>query len=314
MIQQSLVLTGKQKLMWKRKEVRDLEKDEILIQTIACAISIGAELPQYNESDVTDPHPHYPRETGYESYGKVIKIGEKVTNIRVGDHVVAFYGHKDFGIVKANKVVQVPDTVEYRHALLNTLSCDAGKGVLKVNPKSNDKVLVTGAGTIGLLSVHFLKNYMDVKHIDVLEPDESRRRLANIFGATNTYFDKEQVPSVFYDIGLECSASLDAFHTQLKSLKYHKELCVLSDGNKDHFYLNEDFYEKELKIVGSSDGWDYQQHSLWFFKESVKAPYLTQIFDYEIPSDQLIECFAKLSESNNKPVKVLVKYPFKTGL
>ncbi|MGF3104664.1 zinc-dependent alcohol dehydrogenase [Rossellomorea sp. DUT-2] len=308
MMQQSLILTGKQKLEWRRNETRELESDEILIRTIAGAISIGAELPQYNESDVTDPQPHYPKETGYESYGEVIKAGAEVKNIKIGDHVLAFYGHKNVGIVKANKVVKVPDSVEYRYALLNTLSCDAGKGVLKLKPEWKDKVLITGAGTIGLLTIHFLKNYMKIKHIDVLEPDESRRELAHTLGASNTYSAREQVPSVFYDFGLECSASKDAFHTQLKSLKYQKEVCILSDGNKDLFYLNEDFYAKELKIVGSSDGWDYQQHSIWFFNESVKTPHLTKIFNYEIHSDQLIACFAELSNLKKRPIKVLVKY------
>ncbi|MGM0844948.1 MAG: alcohol dehydrogenase catalytic domain-containing protein [Bacillota bacterium] len=308
MFQQSLILSGKQKLEWRRNELRDLENDEILIRTIAGAISIGAELPQYNETDITDSNPLYPRETGYESYGEVIKVGEDVRDIKIGDHVLAFYGHKNIGIVKAGNVVKVPNGLEYKYALLNTLSCDAGKGVLKIKPESESKVLVTGAGTIGLLTVHFLKNYMNVKHIDVLEPDKSRRGLAASFGAANTYSDREEVPSVFYDYGLECSASIDAFHTQLKSLKHHKELCILSDGNKDLFYLNEDFYKKELKIVGSSDGWNYQEHSNWFFNECVNTPHLSKIFNYEIQSDQLIDCFAKLSNQSDRPLKVLVKY------
>jgi alcohol dehydrogenase len=308
MIQQSLVLIGKQKLEWRRNKVRQLEKDEILIQTIAGAISIGAELPQYNESDVTDSNPHYPRETGYESFGRVIVKGEKVTDIEVGDHVLAFYGHKNTGIVKADKVVKVPETVGYRHALLNTLSCDAGKGVLKLQPGPNDKVLVTGAGTIGLLTVHFLKNYMNVNHIDILEPDESRRALAHTFGAANSYSDREWVPSDFYDYGIECSASGNAFHTLLKSLKHHGESSILSDGNKDLFCLNEDFYTKELRIVGSSDGWDYREHSKWFFKEIVEAPYLTKVFEHEITSDQLIDCFGELSGQTIRPLKVLVRY------
>jgi alcohol dehydrogenase len=308
MIQHSLVLLGKQKLEWRRNGQRHIEKDEILVQTIAGAISIGAELPQYNESDVTDSNPHYPRETGYESYGRVIDIGESVTDIEAGDHVLASYGHKNAEIVKANKVVKVPDAVPYRHALLNTLSCDAGKGVLKLQPEPDDRVLVTGAGTIGLLTVHFLKNYMNVKHIDVLEPDESRRALTYTFGAANTYSDSEQVPTAFYDFGLECSASGNAFHTLLKSLKHHAEVCILSDGNKDLFCLNEDFYEKELRIVGSSDGWDYREHSRWFFPESVKAPYLSTLFEHEISSDQLIDCFAELSNQTIRPLKVLVRY------
>lgn len=107
-MQQSLVLVGKRKLEWERKALKPIEKDELLIQTIAGAISIGAELPQYNESDVTDLNPIYPKETGYESFGKVIEAGEDVLDINIGDNVLAFYGHKDYGVVKAEKVLKSP--------------------------------------------------------------------------------------------------------------------------------------------------------------------------------------------------------------
>ncbi|MEH6892354.1 hypothetical protein V7024_22350, partial [Bacillus sp. JJ864] len=39
-----------------------------IYRTIAGAISIGAELPQFNENDNSEIRPIYPKETGYESY------------------------------------------------------------------------------------------------------------------------------------------------------------------------------------------------------------------------------------------------------
>ncbi|RIW31985.1 alcohol dehydrogenase [Bacillus salacetis] len=308
MIQQSLVLTGKQLLEWKKVDLEELKPDEISIRTIAGAISIGAELPQYCESDVTDADPVYPRETGYESYGEVIGTGSDVTDIKTGDRVLAFYGHKTAGIVKAAKAVKVPISLDYQYALLNTLSCDAGKGVLKLHPEHNEKVLVTGAGTIGLLTVHFLKNHMKVEQVDVLEPNGERRRMASVFGASKTYSASEQVPSSFYEYGLECSASSEAFQAHLRAMKPNAEICILSDGNRDLFYLNENFYEKELRITGSSDGLDYRKHAEWFFAECRKAPYLSRIFDYQITSDELIDCFERLSKKAINPIKVLVKY------
>ncbi|EDL64527.1 zinc-dependent alcohol dehydrogenase [Bacillus sp. SG-1] len=308
MIQQSLELTGKQKLEWRRHKLGPLQKDEVLIQTIAGAISIGAALPEYDETDVTDPIPEYPRKAGYESYGKVIEVGQEVTDVKIGDYVLAFYGHKKLGIEKAHKVVRVPKAIDSSYALLNILSCDAAKGVLKLNPQPASRVLIIGAGTMGLLTVHFLKNYMKVEQVDILEPDFSRGGFAESFGATNVYNKAEQVPDGLYDYGLECSASIEGFHVLLKSMKKHGDICILSDGNKDLFYLNEDFYEKELRIVGSSDGWDYRKHSEWFFQQLDEAPYLNKIFDYTISSDQLIECYANLSDGNLKPLKVLVKY------
>lgn len=78
MEQHSLVLCGKKKLEWKKEEIGRLQEDELLIKTIAGAISIGAELPQYNENDKSETRHIYPKETGYESYGEVISIGNRV--------------------------------------------------------------------------------------------------------------------------------------------------------------------------------------------------------------------------------------------
>ncbi|HDR7613222.1 TPA: alcohol dehydrogenase [Bacillus mycoides] len=80
MEQYKLVLEGSKQLKWQTDKIRPLQDDEIIVKTVAGAISIGAELPQYKESDISDVNPLYPRETGYESYGEVIQVGNKVTN------------------------------------------------------------------------------------------------------------------------------------------------------------------------------------------------------------------------------------------
>lgn len=47
-----LFLKGPKQLEWETNEIKDIQDDEIIVKTIAGAISIGAELPQYNGSDV----------------------------------------------------------------------------------------------------------------------------------------------------------------------------------------------------------------------------------------------------------------------
>ena len=83
------------------------------------------------------------QKTGYESYGEVIQVGNKVTNLNVGDKVVSFYGHETIGIVKGDKVIRVPSYIKPKVALLSILSCDVAKGVLKLDPRQDEKVLIT---------------------------------------------------------------------------------------------------------------------------------------------------------------------------
>lgn len=306
--QNSLVLYGKRKLKWIQNNLPPLEKDEILIKTIAGAISIGAELPQYMESDFTDKSPIYPKETGYESYGEIIKIGDNVKSLNLGDRVVAFYGHKDFGVIKEYKAIPVPKDIHYSYALLTILSCDSSKGVLKLKPKESDRVIVSGMGTIGLLTLYFLKQKVKVQHVDVIEPNTSRGKLAKLLGADSVINYGSACPINHYDYGLECSGHNDAFNILQKSLTKEGSICILSDGNKERFELQPEFYEKELKIVGSSDGWYYKKHSEWFINEVRNDTKLNKIFEKKIKKEELISCFEDIAEGKINPLKVLVEY------
>ncbi len=133
MEQNKLILEGPKYLKSKTCKIKSIQDDEIIVKTIAGAISIGAELPQFKGSDVTDTQPFYPRKIGYESYGEVIQVGDKVTNLNIGGKVVSFYGHETIGIVKGYKVIRVPSYIKSKVALLSILSCDAAKGILKLN-------------------------------------------------------------------------------------------------------------------------------------------------------------------------------------
>lgn len=309
MEQRSLVLYGKEKLKWTKTDLKPLDKDEVLIKTIAGAISIGAELPQYMESDIAEISPQYPKEIGYENYGEIIGLGSDVKTLKIGDKVVASYGHKDYEIIMEHKAIPVPDGIHYVDALLTILSCDSAKGVLKLNPKETDKVLVTGMGTMGLLTVYFLKEYMNVHHVDVLEPNSSRGDFATLLGVKNVYNDIAECPNDYYEYGFECSALNNAFKALQKSLLNDAEICILSDGNKDKFELQPEFYEKELKIAGSSDGWDYQKHSKWYFENiKKKGSNLRNIFEMKITHKELLKCFEDLSRGKVNPLKVLVEY------
>lgn len=61
MEQNKLVLEGPKRLKWKTCKIKSIQDNEIIVKTIAGEISIGAELPQYKESDVTDTNPIYPK-------------------------------------------------------------------------------------------------------------------------------------------------------------------------------------------------------------------------------------------------------------
>src|SRR2546421_5969964 len=188
----SLLLTAPSKLEWVTENLPPLQSNEVLVQTSAGAISIGAELPQYCGTARSSEAARYPHMTGYESVGIVIASGTEVQRLKVGDRAVAFYGHRTHGIVPENKAILVPDGIADALALLVILTCDVARGIRKVAPAEDEPVLITGAGTIGLLTVFMLRAY-GVRTIDVVEPREERQRLALQLGAREALSGEEMI-------------------------------------------------------------------------------------------------------------------------
>ena len=305
----SLLLTAPRQLEWITENLPAVKPDEVLIQTRAGAISIGAELPQYCGTARSPEAARYPRMTGYESVGTVIARGVNVQRLKVGDRVVAFYGHRTHGSVPENKAIPVPGGISDALALLVILTCDVARGIRKVAPAEDEPVLITGAGTIGLLSVFMLRAYC-IGAVDVIEPREDRRALALQLGAREALSAEEMIHrSEMYPVGIECSSRNAAFELLQRRMQYTGRICILADGNIEPLVLAPAFHEKELSMVGSSDGWDYQEHGRWYFSMVREhAHNLKQLFDYHTTADDLISTFEKLASGTIVPTKVLVHY------
>lgn len=248
--------------------------------------------------------------TGYESIGRVIACGSAVQSFRVEDRIVAFFGHRTYAHVPEAKAIPVPKHIPDPVALLAILTCDVAKGVGKVAPKSDEPVLVSGAGTIGLLTVFLLKA-LGVTTVDVAEPQVERRTLALKLGARQAadprYFIEHGAQ--LYPIGIECASRDVSFGLLQERLQAHGRLCVLADGNLEPLVLQPAFHEKELTIVGSSDGLDYQEHAHWFFQQDTEQLHtLSLLFDYQTTANQLSSVFAGLADHTIKATKVIAWY------
>ena len=112
-----------------------------------------------------------------------------------------------------------------------------------------------------------------------------------------------------YSAALECSGRDGAFSLLQRKLGLDGRLCVLSDGNLEPLVLRPEFHEKELGVVGSSDGWDYREHERWYFgvvRESEMG--LEEIFDLHVGAEEPPHTFENLATEKVRTVKVLVDY------
>ena len=107
---------------------------------------------------------------------------------------------------------------------------------------------------------------------------------------------------------MERSARNEGFMNLQQAVMPNGSICILSDGNQEELVLQPQFYEKELHIVGSSDGWDYREHFKWYFEPSWQTSYIQEIFELDIDQYSLIATFERLSAHVINPIKIAVTY------
>lgn len=153
---------------------------------------------------------------GHELAAYVVEVGSEVSSVKVGDHVTLdpimacmkchaclsgrfnlcepphVAGFRAPGFARSSHVVpernchKAPDSLPMNVlAFAEPASC-AYHAVHRMPQNSLERILVIGAGTIGLSIIQGLK-IIGCKDISVIEPDENKRKLALKLGATKSY-------------------------------------------------------------------------------------------------------------------------------
>lgn len=161
---QAIYLTknGKAKIAFEKREIelKEPKKDEIAIEAEAFGLNFAdvlARLGLYKDC------PPLPTVIGYETVGKVLKVGEEVENVAVGDRVVAFTrfgGYSQYVITKAVAAVKIADNFPVGKALALATQYTTAyyAAFIAANVREGDKVLIqAAAGGVGTALVQLCK-------------------------------------------------------------------------------------------------------------------------------------------------------------
>lgn len=112
---------------------------------------------------------------GYSSAGKVIGVGEGVTQFTTGDFVacagVGFANHAEIIAVPVNLCVKLPENTDLKTAAYNTLGAIALQSIRQADLRLGETCAVIGLGLLGQLIGLMLKaSGINVIGIDVSEP------------------------------------------------------------------------------------------------------------------------------------------------
>ena len=100
----------------------------------------------------------FPRRAGYSSAGRVLAVGENVTNFKPGDRVAMFWSsHSQFQNLPESQCLKLPDSVTSEEAALFHIATFPLAAIRKCRLEMGESALVMGQGILGLLAVKLLR-------------------------------------------------------------------------------------------------------------------------------------------------------------
>jgi threonine dehydrogenase-like Zn-dependent dehydrogenase len=294
--------------------------DQVLVETRFSALSRGteglvfrAQVPPELHASMRCPHQagelSLPVKYGYCSVGRV-----RAGAAPVGQRVFCLYPHQDRYVVPAADVVEIPDAVPDRRAVLAANMETAVNGLWDAAPLVGSRVAVIGAGAVGLLAASLLGRIpgIDLEVVDIsAEKDELCRQLglrcvrpAAARGACDLVLHASGAPA-----GLETALSLAGFEATIVELSWYGEHMVsLSLGGR--------FHNGRLRILSSQVGsvaasqrprWSYRRR-MQLALQLLADPAYDALLARPVPFESLPEALPGLFGRAGSTVTELVEY------
>ena len=161
---------------------------EVTVELDYSAISAGTEKANFiglrnNVECGEDDEPIYPRVVGYSAAGRVVALGEGVTDFSVGDRVGVYWGtHRKHSTVPKGRLVRIPDGISQEEASMALIATFPLAAIRKTHLEMGESALVMGLGILGIFAVEELRA-AGAYPIIAADPVAERRELALRLGA-----------------------------------------------------------------------------------------------------------------------------------
>ncbi|MFW9865532.1 MAG: zinc-binding dehydrogenase [Candidatus Thorarchaeota archaeon] len=335
-----IVFEGKQKISIKTDLPRpEINHDEILIKVRKVGIC-GTDVGSYISGG-----PYFPGIIiGHEFSGEIIEIGESVKKLKIGDRVTinpqipcheCYYcihnqenmcklqnyslgvtengAMRDFINVKAERVHKLPDNVSYEMAATVEPLSVAIYAVQESGFKVGDNAAVIGAGPIGLFVIQVLR-VSGAKNIFVIEPVESKQKIALELGANKVYDPKNWAkigrltdrlgPEHIYD----CVGLSSTLTTSLSLIKKGGVITLIGIHESTVNLNNVLFLTTNNITIRGIYGYNHDIFKTAISLLEQNKIEVKPIITNQIKVDEVPQMFEKLSNTLHEELKVIVNF------
>ena len=316
----------------------EVKEGEALLKILYCGIC-GADVASYTGNQ---PFTTYPRIPGHEFSAEIVSIPENDKGLKAGDIVTAnpYFNCGECyscrrGFVNCctdNKTMGVQRDGSFcEYVAMPVERIYQGKGlsakelalvepftigyhaVNRAPVKSPDKVLVVGAGPIGLFAlISAINKGAEVYVADILD---GRLQKALEFGAKGVINSaktdiKEEAMKITggdgFDCCIEACGQSVTFLNCIDCCAFAGNIILIGNGKKETTFLHSILLKKELNVYGSRNSYPTDFKDVIDLISSGKVDVLKMVSDI-YPMDRADEAFKALANNKGDLCKVLVK-------
>ncbi len=181
MLADGVFVTEYMKLGIMKHDVAEPKGNEVMVKTMACGLCCWDSW-LYRGVNAPGPMPYI---IGHEGVGIIEKVGDLVSNVKVGDKVFCASGSTEmmceYITLPSDCVVKLPDDTEDWAKVVYEPNCCAVNLLSKTNIQPGDHVVLVGAGYMGTLTLMGLTRASQAGRITVFELREDRREMAKAY-------------------------------------------------------------------------------------------------------------------------------------
>jgi L-iditol 2-dehydrogenase len=296
--------------------------EDILIQVKACGIC-GSDIHRYIGDRFGRRLAPYPLNSGHEYGGIVIRVGKNVKRIKVDDKVTlglnwvrdgmgAFAEYLRIPHADERSVKKVPEEISFDEAAQIEPLIVALNGFWGVKPAVTDRVLILGAGPIGLCLLQRCRSE-GIEEVMVSEISPRRLDVARQLGAIGIDVAKEDVEERVQDltggegvdVTFECAGAASTTKQAVSLTRRRGRIMLIAHYSKKTEVDPEEIVSKNLVVYG------YDSYAKNAFEEAIRLILedkirLKPLISHEFPLEKAKEAF-EVALQPNVSVKVLIK-------
>ncbi|MFC8039270.1 NAD(P)-dependent alcohol dehydrogenase [Paenarthrobacter sp. NPDC057355] len=277
------VLTSPKTIELKEVAVPEPQPGQVLVRVTAVGVC-GSDTHFYETGSIGDIVVEGPIVLGHETAGQIVAVGPGVDSSRVGTRVavepqtpcrkcdycktgryhlcrdILFYGawpvdgsFSEYVIVDDDFAHAVPESIsDEQAALLEPLSV-AVHAARRAGVKAGDKVLITGAGPIGVMNVQVARA-LGASEVVISDPIAHRREFALAHGAdialdpTKSGLDEY---AEYFDVYIDASGNARAILPAFPAVKRGGTACLVGMGGEELNVPIAMIQHREITLTGT---------------------------------------------------------------